>query len=149
MHQAVAVPIASELCRKHPFARTFCSENGIVAISFAKPFAIASGLIRNAQFATFSLRFGGQNSLPTSRSASEFAFAAVSLRPRRTQFCPLQSLDTQFLEKRVLESKLNWCTKITSRRSLAIVHRRLRYRKEFHNGNQFVSFNCKEIVVRY
>ena len=49
---------ASEFRRKHPFARNFLSENEHFTISFAKPFAFASELLRKAKFATFSLRFG-------------------------------------------------------------------------------------------
>ena len=87
MHHAIAFAIASEFCRKRPFARIFRSENEFLTISFAKPFAIASELTRSAQFAAFLWRFGGQNSLANSWGASEFAFAfaAVSLRPRCTQ----------------------------------------------------------------
>ena len=63
MHQAIAFAIASEFCRKLPFARTFCGQDEISAISFAKPFAFASELLRNAQFAIFGLRFGGKNKI--------------------------------------------------------------------------------------
>ena len=66
MHHAIAFAIASESCRKRPFARNFRSENEFLTISFAKPFAIASELIRSAQFAAFLWRFGGQNSLANS-----------------------------------------------------------------------------------
>ena len=71
-----------------PFARNFRSESPNLAISFAKPFAIAGELIRSAKLAAFLLRFGGHNSLANSRGASEFAFAfaAVSLRPWCAQF---------------------------------------------------------------
>ena len=49
VHHAIAFAIASEFCRKHPFARNFRSEDDIFAISFAKPFALsASELIRSA-----------------------------------------------------------------------------------------------------
>ena len=73
---------------KLPFARNFRSEDESFAISFAKPVAFASDVLRSAKFATFRLRFGGKNSLANSRGASEFAFAfaAVSLRLRCTQF---------------------------------------------------------------
>ena len=67
MHQAIAFAIAGEFCRKRPFARKkFRSEDEIFAISFAKPFAFASGFLRNAQFAAFCSRSGGQ------KFASEF-----------------------------------------------------------------------------
>ena len=56
MHHALAFAIASEFRRKRPFARNFRSENEVSAISFAKPFAFASELIRSAEFA----RFGGK-----------------------------------------------------------------------------------------
>ena len=87
VHQAIAFAIASEFCRKLPFARNFRSKDEIFAISFAKPFAFASEFLRNAQFAAFCLRFGGKNSLANFRGASEFAFAfaVVSLRPRCTR----------------------------------------------------------------
>ena len=48
MHHAIAFAIASEFCRKRPFARNFRSENEIFAISFARPFAFASKFLRNA-----------------------------------------------------------------------------------------------------
>ena len=58
VHHAIAFAIASEFCRKRPFARNFRSENEVSAISFAKPLTFASEFIRNAEFAVFSLRFG-------------------------------------------------------------------------------------------
>ena len=39
VHQTIAFAIASEFCRKLPFARKFCSEDEIFAISFAKSVA--------------------------------------------------------------------------------------------------------------
>ena len=79
MHQAIAFAIASEFCRKRQLARNFCSKNETFAISFAKPFAIASESVRSAQVATFSLRvrfIGGENSPANFRGCvSEFAFA--------------------------------------------------------------------------
>ena len=42
MHQAIAFAIASESCRKRPFATYFRNEDEILAISFAKPFAFAT-----------------------------------------------------------------------------------------------------------
>ena len=48
VHPAIAFAIASEFCRKRPFARNFRIENDILVTSFAKPFAITSELIRNA-----------------------------------------------------------------------------------------------------
>ena len=91
MHQAIAVAIASEFCGKCPFARNFRGENELFASSesFAKPFAIASEVIRSAYFAAF---FSGIWSLANVQGASfAFVFAAVSLRPRCTQ---LQSPST-------------------------------------------------------
>ena len=44
---AIAFAIASEFCRKRPFARNFRSENEISVISFAKPFAFASEFLSN------------------------------------------------------------------------------------------------------
>ena len=87
VHQAIPLAIATTLRCKRSFAKNFCSENEIFAISFAKQFAIASELIRSASFAALSLRFRGKNLLANFRFASEFAFAfaAVSLRPRCTQ----------------------------------------------------------------
>ena len=85
VHQAIPFAITSEFCRKRPFARNFRNENEIFAIQFAKPFAFASEFLRNATFAAFCLRFGAENSLANCRGASEFAFAALSLRPRCTQ----------------------------------------------------------------
>ena len=72
---------------KCPFARNVRSENEILDISLTELFTIASKFIRGAQFAAFSLRFGGQNWLAKFQRASEFAFAfaVVSLRPRFTQ----------------------------------------------------------------
>ena len=65
VHQAIAFAIASEFRRKLPFARHFRNEDAIFALSFAQPFASASEFefLRNAEFAAFSLRFGGKNSL--------------------------------------------------------------------------------------
>ena len=54
-------------------------ENEIFEALIAKPFAIASKFLRNAQFATFCLRFGGYNSLANCRGASEFAFAFAAV----------------------------------------------------------------------
>ena len=48
--------IASEFCRKLPFARNCPSRNEIFAISNAKPFAFASEVLRKAEFATVCLR---------------------------------------------------------------------------------------------
>ena len=79
MHQAIAFAIASEFCRKRPFARNFRNENKISAISFAKPFAFASEFLRNAYFAAFSLGLDGHNSLANFRGASEFAFAFAAV----------------------------------------------------------------------
>ena len=82
MHHAIAFAIASECCRKLPFARNFRSEDEIFAFHSQKH---SSEFLRDAEFAAFSVRFGGRNSLANSRGASEFAFAfafaAVSLRP--------------------------------------------------------------------
>ena len=58
MHHAIAFAIASEFCRKLPFARNFRSENENLPFSFAKPFAFASEFLRNAEFAAFGLGFG-------------------------------------------------------------------------------------------
>ena len=104
VHQAIAFAIASEFCRKLAFARKFCSEDEIFAISFAISFAFASEFLRSAQFAAFRLRFGGKNSLANSRGASEFAFAfaAVSLRPRCTQ---LHMRDPKLVRKKTAKNR--------------------------------------------
>ena len=44
-----------EFCLRHPFARNFCSKNGISAISFAKPFAVASAF--DSQWAILFLTY--------------------------------------------------------------------------------------------
>ena len=75
VRQAIAFAIVFEFCRKLPFARNFCSEDEIFAISFAKPFVFASEFLPNAWFAAFCLRFCGENFLAHFRGASEFAFA--------------------------------------------------------------------------
>ena len=87
VHHAIAFAIASEFCRKRPFARNFRSENEnlqfhsqnhshSLANSFATP---------NSQLFVWDLV--PKNSLANFRGASEFAFpfAAVSLRPWCTQ----------------------------------------------------------------
>ena len=67
VHQAVAFALASDFCCKRPFTRNFCR---FLAISFAKSLAVTSDCFGTAQFATFSVRFSGYNSLGASRGAS-------------------------------------------------------------------------------
>ena len=58
--QAMAFAIASEFRRKRPFARNFRNESETLAISFAKPFAIASKFLRSAYFAAFFFKIWWQ-----------------------------------------------------------------------------------------
>ena len=59
VHQAIAFAIASRFCHKCSFARNFRSENKMFAISFARPFAIASEVIgSNSQRLVCNIFFG-------------------------------------------------------------------------------------------